>query len=96
MKLLPAAAQPRLPPAFYLDDRYVFSLRAFLALRYAELYFLAFIQWLVAAGIVDLLKMYEYVGAWGLFDEAEAFIRVKPFDGAGSDCRHDESYKYWV
>ena len=28
----------------YLDDRYVFSLQAFLALCYAELYFLAFIQ----------------------------------------------------
>jgi hypothetical protein len=28
-----------------------------------------------------------------LLDKAEAFIRVKPFDGASSDCRHDESYK---
>ena len=46
-----------------VDNGYIFSLRAFLALRYAELYFLAFIQRLVAAGIIDLLKMYEYIGA---------------------------------
>ena len=77
----------------YLDDRYVFSLQAFLALRYAELYFLAFIQWLVAAGVLDLLKMYENIGAWFLLNKAEAFIRIKPFNGASSDCRHDESYK---
>ena len=78
----------------FLDDRYIFSLRAFLALRYAELYFLAFIQWLIAAWVVDLLKMYENIGAWFLFDKAEAFVRIKPFNGASSDCRHDESYKY--
>ena len=78
----------------YLDNGYIFSLRAFLALRYAELYFLAFIQWFVAAGVIDLLKMYENVGTWCLFDKAEAFVRVKPFNGASSDCRHDESYKY--
>jgi hypothetical protein len=29
-----------------------------------------------------------------LFDKAEAFVRIKPFNGASSDCRHDESYKY--
>ena len=46
-----------------LDNRYVFSLRAFLALRYAELYLLAFIQGFVAAGVVDLCKVYENVGA---------------------------------
>ena len=75
------------------DDAYIFSLRAFWALRYAELYFLAFIQWLVAAGVIDLLKMYENIGAWFLLDKAEAFVRIKPFNGASSDCRHDESYK---
>ena len=45
-----------------LDNRYVFSLRAFLTLRYAELYFLAFIQGFVAAGVIDLCKVYENVG----------------------------------
>ena len=75
---------------FYLDDRYIFSLRAFLALRYAELYFLAFIQGFVAARVVDLLKMYENIGTWCLLDKAEAFIRIKPFNGASSDCRHDD------
>lgn len=78
----------------YLDDRYIFSLLAFWALRYAELYVLAFIQWLVAAGVFDLCKVYENVGTWFLFDKTEAFVRIKPFNGASSDCRHDESYKY--
>ena len=78
----------------YLDNGYVFSLRAFLALRYAELYLLAFIQGFVAARVIDLLKMYENIGAWCLFDKAETFVRIKPFNGASSDCRHDESYKY--
>jgi len=55
----------------YLDDRYVFSLRAFLALRYTELYFLAFIQRFVATSIIDLLKMHEYIGAWCLLDKAK-------------------------
>ena len=79
---------------FYLDNSYVFSLRAFLALRYAELHLLAFIQGFVAAGVVDLCKVYENVGAWCLLDKAETFVRIKPFNGASSDCRHDESYKY--
>ena len=60
---MPAAAQNRaVAGVLYLDYGYIFSLRAFLALRYAELYFLAFIQRFVAAGVVDLLKMYEYIG----------------------------------
>lgn len=94
--LMPAAAQNATAAGvlFYLDDRYVFSLRAFLALRYAELYFLAFIQRFVAARIIDLLKMYEYIGAWLLLDKAKAFIRIKPFNDASSNCRHNESYKY--
>jgi hypothetical protein len=29
-----------------------------------------------------------------LFDKAETFVRIKPFNGAGSDCRHVESYKF--
>ena len=45
------------------DDAYVFSLWAFGALCYAELYVLAFIKGLVAACVLDLLKMYENVGA---------------------------------
>ena len=79
---------------YYLDDGYIFSLQAFLALRYAELYFLAFIQRFVAARVSDLCIVYENVGAWFLLDKAEAFVRIKPFNGASSDCRHDESYKY--
>ena len=78
----------------FLDDRYIFSLRAFLTLRYAELYVLAFIQGLVAAGVVDLCKVYENVGTWFLFDKTETFVRIEPFNGASSGCRHDESYKY--
>ena len=31
-----------------------------------------------------------------MFDKAETFVRIKPFNGASSDCRHDESYKYKV
>ena len=77
----------------YLDNDHIFSLRAFLALRYAELYFLALIQWFVASRVPDLLKMYENIGAWLLRDKAKAFVRIKPFNGASSDCRHDESYK---
>ena len=92
---MPAAAHNvAAADALYLDNSYVFSLRAFLALRYSELYLLAFVQGFVAAGVIDLLKMYENVGAWCLFDKAEAFVRIKPFYGASSDCRHDESYKY--
>ena len=92
--LIPAAAHYICATAgvFFLDDRYIFSLRAFLALCYAELNFLAFIQWLVAAGVIDLLKMYENIGAWFLLNKAEAFIRIKPFNGASSDCWHDVSY----
>ena len=77
-----------------LDHGNVFSLRAFLALRHLELYLLAFIQWFVAAWVIDLCKVHENIGAWCLLDKAEAFIRIKPFNGAGSKCRHDESYKY--
>ena len=73
------------------DDAYVFSLWAFGALCYAELYILAFIKRLVAAWVLDLLKMYENVGVWFLFNKAEAFVRVKPFNGASSNCRHDDS-----
>lgn len=73
------------------DDRYIFSLRALLALRYAELYILTFIQGFVATWVIDLLKMYENIGAWFLLDKAEAFVRIKPFNGASSDCRHNES-----
>jgi len=78
----------------YLDNGYIFSLRAFLTLCYAELYFLSFIQGFIAARVFDLLKMYENIGTWLLLDKAEAFVRIKPFNGASSDCRHDESYKY--
>jgi len=92
---MPAASQSvAAAGVLFLDDRYIFSLRALLALRYAELYFLAFIQGFVAARVIDLLKMYENVGTWFLLDKAEAFVRIKPFNGASSDCRHDESYKY--
>ena len=66
---------------------------AFLALRYSELYLLAFVQGFVAARVLDLLKMYENIGARLLLNKAEAFVRIKPFNGASSDCRHDESYK---
>jgi hypothetical protein len=45
------------------NNAYVFSLRAFGALRYAELYFLAFIQGFVATRVIDLLKVYENIGA---------------------------------
>ena len=75
-----------------LDNADVFSLRAFLALRYLELYLLAFIQGFVTTGI-DLRKVYKNIGAWLLLDKAEAFIRIKPFNGASSKCRHDESNK---
>ena len=78
------------------DDAYICSLRAFWALRYAELYLLAFIQGFVATWVIDALKVYENIGAWFLLDKAEAFVRIKPFNGASSDCRHDESYKYKV
>jgi len=46
----------------FLDDRYIFSLRAFLALRYAKLYLLAFIQGFVAARVLDLCKVHENIG----------------------------------
>ncbi len=73
------------------NNAYVCSLRAFGALRYAELYILTFVQGFVATGVVDTLKMYENIWAWFLLDKAEAFIRIKPFNGACSDCRHNES-----
>ena len=91
--MLAAAHNVAAAGVLYLDNSYVFSLRAFLALRYGELYLLAFIQGFVAARVIDLLKMYEYIGAWLLLNKAEAFVRIKPFNGASSDCRHDESYK---
>ena len=90
---MPAVAQNLATAGvLYLNDRYIFSLRAFLALRYAELYFLAFIQGFVAARVSDLCIVHENIGAWFLLDKAEAFIRIKPFNGASSDCRHDESF----
>lgn len=80
-----------------LDNRYIVGLRAFLALRYAELYLLAFIQWFVTAIIDDASKMHENIGAWLLLDKAEAFFRIKPFYDAGSYCRHNAScvIKVW-
>ena len=75
------------------DDAYICSLRAFWPLRYAELYFLAFIQGFVTARVIDALKMHENIGAWLLLNKAEAFVRIKPFNGASSDCRHNESYR---
>ena len=83
-----------MPEAFlHLDnDAYISSLRAFGALCYAELYLLAFIQGFVAAWVVDALKVYENIGAWLLLDKAKAFVRIKPFNGASSDCRHNESF----
>ena len=77
----------------YLDNDHIFSLRALLALRYAELYILTFIQGFVTTWVIDLLIMHENIGAWLLRDKAKAFVRIKPFNGASSDCRHDESYK---
>ena len=44
------------------DDAYVFSLWAFGALCYAELYILAFIKRLVAAWVLDLLKITKTSG----------------------------------
>ena len=84
--LMPAAKRIKNFAAgiFHLDDRYIVSLRAFLALRYAELYLLAFIQRFVAASVHDISKMYENIGAWLLLDKAEAFFRIKPFYDAGS------------
>jgi hypothetical protein len=31
-----------------------------------------------------------------LFNKAEAFVRVKPFNDASSHCRHNKSYKILI
>jgi len=46
-----------------LDNGDVFSLQTFWALRYAELYLLAFIQGFIAASVINLLKVNETSGS---------------------------------
>jgi hypothetical protein len=66
-----------------LDDSYVFSLEAFGALRQLELDLLPFAEGFVAHIGVYVAEMYEDIGAGLPCDKAEAFVRIKPFNGAG-------------
>jgi hypothetical protein len=67
-----------------MSDRYdIFGLRAFLTLGYREFDFLTFGQRLEAV-TGNRAEMREYVGAGFLFDKAEAFRFVEPFNGSGS------------
>jgi hypothetical protein len=77
-----------------LDDGYFFSLRAFRASAQFELDVLTFIQRFVAViWVQNIFEMYENIGTLFLFDKAEAFVSIKPFNNAGSKSRHDKSYK---
>jgi hypothetical protein len=77
-----------------LDDGYFFSLRTFRATAQFELDVLAFIQRFVAVvWVQNIFEMYENVGTLFLFDKAEAFVSIKPFNNASSKSRHDKSYK---
>lgn len=77
-----------------LDNRYFFGLQSLGAIGDLELDMLTFIQrseTIVCAENVS--EVNENIGALFLFDKTEAFVRVKPFDGAGGYCRHNKSYK---
>ncbi len=77
-----------------LDDGYFFSLRAFRAAAQFELNVLAFIQCFVAVvWVQNVFEMYENIGTLFLFDKAETFVSIKPFNNASSKCRHDKSCK---
>ena len=60
----------------YLDNGYIFSLRAFLALSHSKLYLLAFIQ-RFKAGTVDVTKVYKNVRAAFLLNKTKTFFRFK-------------------
>jgi hypothetical protein len=77
-----------------LDDGYFFGLRAFRTSAQFELDVLAFIQRFVAVvGVQYVFEMYENIGALFLFNKAEAFVSIKPFNNASSQSRHNKSYK---
>jgi len=62
-----------------LDGFDVRGFLTFFALRNVKTYALAFIQGLETFTL-NRAEMYEYIAAFFLFDEAEAFAFVKPFD----------------
>jgi hypothetical protein len=68
-------------------ERYVLGLRAFLALRDVELYFLAFGQ-SFKSRTVDRAEVNEDVRTTFLSDETETFGFVEPLDVAGADIGH--------
>lgn len=76
------------------DDSDVFRLRAFGAGGYVKFDFLILFEGSITAGIDDVSEVNKNVGAGLLLNKAEAFVGIKPFNGAGSNCRHsNESCK---
>jgi len=68
---------------------YIFCLRTFFSLYYTKLNFLSFAQRFESSAI-DIAIMNKNIGAFILLDEAETFVRIKPFHSTGiCFCHHN-------
>jgi hypothetical protein len=72
---------------FLESDSHIQGLGAFLACTKRKLYFLSFVQRLVAFS-TNGREMYEDVFSTFAFDEAKAFVVVEPFYGSGQSFGH--------